>query len=170
MRRRKRKRRSGRDTLPLCSELPGLPQPGRDTRWCLLPSPGSSEEGCSGTANHSSLPPSSCRCPACQRGYCWGKPAAGKPGGDRDERAAHCHASPGSPPLKHGAVPDPDAPDHGEPPPDPEKPPRAVAAPEPGTAPRLLPKARAHQEQIESDTARSAPAPLPAALLLPLLQ
>lgn len=31
---------------PLCSELSaGLPQPGRDTRWCLLPSPGSSEQG-----------------------------------------------------------------------------------------------------------------------------
>lgn len=36
--------------LPFCSELLGLLQPGRDTRWCLLPSPGSGKEGCSGTA------------------------------------------------------------------------------------------------------------------------
>lgn len=104
---RRRKKRSGRDTLPLCSELPGLPQPGRDTRWCLLPSPGSSEEGCSSTAIRSSLPPGSRQCSACLHGCCWGKLHAGKLSRDGHSWAAHYCTSPGSLRFKHGAVQDP---------------------------------------------------------------
>lgn len=82
-------------------QLAGLPQPGRDTRWSLLPSPGSGERGCSaplptrGTAPAATTAQPGCRAPWAPRGLTTPpqKSRAGAP--DRGEPP---------PPQTHGGV------------------------------------------------------------------